>query len=95
MEDFGDVEQADDVAVLIANRLCNQLDQSETREKKAYQVPEMFFYHKLQSLSCTCSIPRHHWITSHHLTDCGCVGVNTLSSDLSGHVRLLKHCVGG
>lgn len=56
--------------------------------KKTYQVSEMSFYHKLQSLSCTGSVPRYHRITGHHLTDSGSVRVNTLSGDLDGRVRL-------
>jgi len=63
----------------------------EASTKVTHQMSEVSFYHQLQSLSCTGGIPRHHWIASHHLTDCCGVGVNTLSCDLSDSVRVLNN----
>jgi hypothetical protein len=54
-------------------------------------MSEVSFYHQLQSLSCTGGIPRHHWIASHHLTDWGGVGVNTLGCDLSESIKVLNN----
>jgi hypothetical protein len=61
--------------------------EGETGRKKTHQMSEVSFYHELQSLSRASGIPRHHGIASHHLTDLGGVGVNTLSCNLSEHVR--------
>ena len=62
-----------------------------TSTKVAHQMSKVSFHHQLQSLSCTGGIPRHHWTAGHHLTDCGCVGINTLSRDLSESVRVLSN----
>ena len=51
-------------------------------------MSEVPLYHKLQGLSCASGVPRHHGVTGHNLTDCGGVGVNTLSCDLSEYVNL-------
>lgn len=79
VEYFGDVEQPDDIAILIADRLDVSVLELET-----YKMPKVLRNHQLEGLSGACRVSGDHWVLGHDLRD----GCDPRVETLSGNLRI-------
>lgn len=86
MEHFGNVEETNDVAFFIADRLRTNKASACTilqdRSLSTYQVSETSLHHELESLGGTSCIASDHGIRRHDLTNLGGPRVKTRRGDL-------------
>ena len=85
MEDLGDIEQTDDVAIFVADRLITaiQLEVHWRKGGSAYEMPEMLGDHEFEGLGRAGGITGDHWVTRHDLADRRRMRIEPFSSDLS------------
>lgn len=89
MEDFGDIEETDDIAIFVTNRLkdpdfsfCN----TSRYKRRTYKMSEMLLHHELKGLRGACRVPSDHWVLGHDLTDKSSSRIKSFGCDLSQRV---------
>jgi hypothetical protein len=86
VENFGDIEETDNVAVLVADGLAadakESADVSLDEMLQTHQMSESLLHHELEGLRRTGGIPSDHRVLGHDLRDGCCAWIEARRGDL-------------
>ncbi len=84
VEDLGDIEQADDIAFLVADGLRRAIVNTCALEPRMYahKMPEVPRHHQLKRLGSTRGVASDHRVAGHDCADLGDMGIQSFSSNL-------------